>query len=341
VINLRYHIVSITAVFLALAIGLTLGTSFLDRVTVDNLESQLGEVERQVRQTEARNDDLASRVGAFEAHDTDLAAQLAEQLFAGQLAGVPVLVVTTQGTDDEVVAEAIRALSGAGASLAGTWVLTDRWDLAEDGDADRLAELLTLETRDLDRLRRNAAIRLSELLAASATTPEDGGAGVGLAGASEPPLVAGLVQAGFLEYQPVPGVAESRVLLPSAGTRTRYLVVSGRPEDDDAQRFAVRLLEELAADAIAPAVAAQGAVDLPDDASGDPPSEDARRTTFVGAIREGELDRGRITTVDNLDTAAGQAAVVLALRSLGAGPVGHFGVATGATRLLPAPAGAP
>ena len=46
----------------------------------------------------------------------------------------------------------------------------------------------------------------------------------------------------------------------------------------------------------------------------------------------------RITTVDNLDTAAGQAAVVLALRSLGVGPVGHFGVATGATRLLPAPA---
>jgi hypothetical protein len=338
VINLRYHIISITAVFLALGIGLTLGTSFLDRVTVDNLESQLGEVEREVRRTEAENRDLDRRVGAFETHDADLAAQLAEQLFAGQLAGVPVLVVTTQGTDEELVADAVRALSGSGAQLAGTWRLTDRWSLGEDGDVDTLAALLDLETRDVDRLRRNAAIQLSRLLAASAA-PVLEGEGTGSPPPAEPPLVAGLVQAGFVEYLPVPGVSDSRVLLP--GAAARYLVVSGRPRDDSAQGFAVRLLEELAADSVAPAVAAQGATDLPDDAAGDPPSEDERRTSFVGAIRDGELDRGRITTVDNLDTAAGQSAVVLALRTLVSGPVGHYGVATGATRLLPAPSTGP
>ena len=330
-INLRYHIVSITAVFLALGIGLTLGTSFLDRVTVDNLESQLSQVEREVRQTEARNGDLERSVAAFEAHDTDLAAQLPEQLFANQLAAVPVLVVTTKDTDDQLVANAVRAVSGAGASLAGTWVLTDRWELTEGGDVDALSRLLVLDTTDIARLRRNAAIRLSEVLTAAAAPAPDA---TQVAPPAEPELVAQLVQAGFLEYRPLQGVAEPRVLLPSAGTR--YLVVSGRPEDDEAQALALRLLEELAAEATAPAVAAQGAVDLPDRA-GDTPSEDERRTTFVGAIRSGEIDRERITTVDNLDTAAGQAAVVLALRSLGVAPVGHFGVATGATRLLPAP----
>ena len=40
-INLRYHIVSLTAVFLAIGIGLTLGSTFLDRATVDNLNGQL------------------------------------------------------------------------------------------------------------------------------------------------------------------------------------------------------------------------------------------------------------------------------------------------------------
>ncbi|HJR25372.1 MAG TPA: copper transporter, partial [Acidimicrobiales bacterium] len=283
-INLRYHIVSITAVFLALAIGLLLGTSLLERVTVDELKSQLDQVEREVRATEGEIGALRAEVGAFESQDADLAAQLAEQLFAGQLEGVPVLVLTTQGTDEELVADAVRAVSGAGAALAGTWRLTDRWDLAEEGDTDTLAGLLDLGTRDRDRLRRNAAIRLSELLGAAAAEAPDPTVQIAPPEATEPPFVFGLVQAGFVEYQPLQGVAESRVLLPGAGTR--YLVVSGRPADDSAQTFAVRLLEELAAESVAPAVAAQGAVELPDE-SGERPSEDVRRTTFVGAIRAG------------------------------------------------------
>jgi hypothetical protein len=333
VINLRYHIISITAVFLALGIGLTLGTSFLDRVTVDTLENQLGEVERQVRATRTQNDRLGGQVDAFEQRDSDLAAQLAEELFADQLTGMPVLVIATQGTDEELVADAVRALSGAGADLAGTWLLTERWQLAEDDDANALGELLGVDTRDVERLRRNAAIRVAELLGVASAPAAD--PTVEVPGPSEPPLMELLVQGGFVEYQPLPGASESKVLLPGAGAR--YLVVSGRPSDDGTQTFAIRLLEELSADAEAPAVAAQGAVDLPDDSTGSPPSEDERRTTFVGPLREGELDRVRITTIDHLDTAAGQAAVVLALGSLDAAAAGHFGVAPGATRLLPAP----
>ena len=40
-INLRYHIVSLIAVFLALGIGVAMGSTFLDRATVDNLNGQL------------------------------------------------------------------------------------------------------------------------------------------------------------------------------------------------------------------------------------------------------------------------------------------------------------
>jgi hypothetical protein len=36
-INLRYHIVSLTAVFLAIGIGLAFGSSFLDQATVDGI----------------------------------------------------------------------------------------------------------------------------------------------------------------------------------------------------------------------------------------------------------------------------------------------------------------
>ncbi len=40
-INFRYHVVSLTAVFLALAIGLVVGTAALNGPVVDGLDSQV------------------------------------------------------------------------------------------------------------------------------------------------------------------------------------------------------------------------------------------------------------------------------------------------------------
>ena len=40
-IKLRTHIISLTAVFLALGIGLMLGSTFLDRTFVDALDAQV------------------------------------------------------------------------------------------------------------------------------------------------------------------------------------------------------------------------------------------------------------------------------------------------------------
>ena len=44
-INLRYHIVSIVAVFLALGIGLALGSTFVDSILVNELKDQVDEFE--------------------------------------------------------------------------------------------------------------------------------------------------------------------------------------------------------------------------------------------------------------------------------------------------------
>jgi hypothetical protein len=335
VINLRYHIVSITAVFLALGIGLTLGSSFLDRVTVDNLESQLTEVEEQVRETRDDNRALNERKDRLEERDAALAAELPEQLFAGHLTGVPVLVVATRGTDEELVATAVEAIAASGAEVAGTWWLTDRWDLDDADEVNELGQLLELSSEDAVRLRRNSAIRLSELLLAASQPPPAEDSGIAGPEPSEPPLVASLAEAGFLDHEPLPGAADTRALLPGAGAR--YLVVSGSQPDDGSQAFATALLDELAAETVAPVVASQGAVSLPDDDQGRAASEDEQRSTFVGPLREGELTRVRISTTDHLDTAAGLAALVLALEDVGAGSVGHFGVAPGAARLLPEP----
>ena len=51
-INIRYHIVSITAVFLALGIGVAMGSTFLGKATVDQLKTQISKAEKRIDATE-------------------------------------------------------------------------------------------------------------------------------------------------------------------------------------------------------------------------------------------------------------------------------------------------
>lgn len=353
-VNLRYHIVSITAVFLALGIGLTLGSTFLDRVTVDTLKNQLDALEQQVGETSATNDELRSRLASLEDRDDSLAAELPERMLAGRLEDVPVLVLAAEGTDEALVDRTIGALSASGASVAGTWWLTDRWLLDDAEEVIELSDVLELSTDDADRLRRNSAIRLAAALddasepPAEPEVPEppvDPAAPVDPAlttttvpveeppaPPTEPELVAALEDAGFIDYRALPGSGDERVLLAADGVR--YVVVSDALPDTGPALFATALLDELAADDVAPAVAAQGATDLRD-AEDQPAPEAARRTTFVGPLRSGELTRDRVSTVDDLDTAAGLLAVVLAVEDVAVPRAGHYGVAPGAARLLP------
>ncbi len=113
-------------------------------------------------------------------------------------------------------------------------------------------------------------------------------------------------------------------------------MISGVDPASGAQAFASALIDEMAAEGPAPVVAAQ--IDVAVQEGDEPAPEDGRRTTFVGPIRDGELTRDRVSTVDDLDTAAGLAALVLAMEDLAVPIVGHYGIAPGA-QTTPARAG--
>ena len=349
-INLRYHIVSLTAVFLALGIGLTLGSTFLDRVTVDTLKNQLETVQARVDETEAANEALSSRAGAYEDRDRELVAELPERLVADHLTDVPVLLVATEGTDAGLVDQAMATLDGAGADVVGAWWFTARWRLDDPEEVADLGEVLDIRTDEVERLRRSGAIQLADTITAAMEAdpevPLDAPSVEGVdPGASatpvqeaapveptEPELAVALERAGFLDYTTAPGAGAERVLLPAEGLRV--VAVSGSDPTLGPQLIALSLLDELTADAAVPVVAAQGMVDVEDE-DGEAAAESVRRTTFVGPLREGELTQGRLSTVDNLDTAAGMAALVLTVDDAGDLRLGHFGVAPGASRLLP------
>ena len=61
-INLRYHIVSVVAVFLALGIGLALGSTFVDSILVNELEDQVNQLDvAQEEAVELKNQAIAER----------------------------------------------------------------------------------------------------------------------------------------------------------------------------------------------------------------------------------------------------------------------------------------
>lgn len=363
-INIRYHIISLTAVFLALGIGLTLGSSFLDRVTVDTLQRQLNTVEDQVRDTRSENSELRRRVGDRDDLDRTLADQLPERVLGDHLAEVPVLVIATDGTDEDLVDRAVAALTGGGAEVAGTWWVTDRWALEASSDQADLAAALGLSGGTADRLRRSASVRLADVLLAAATTapdPEDesaeedaaegGTAEEGIVdedapgqdpiedpdpavapeadAPSEPALAAELRRAGFLDYEVGPGTEGDEVLV--AGSSLRIVVVATDEPGSPAGDLVADLIAELARDGPVPLVVAQGP-------SGDADLDEVEaRTTFLGPLRDDDDLAARVSTLDALDTAAGMAGLVLAVDDLGSGTIGHYGLGPGASRLLPTP----
>lgn len=366
-INLRYHIVSLTAVFLAIGIGLTLGSTFLDRATVENLNGQLENLE-------TRLDERDERIGVLEDELTEaeaLQGALDEQgsgLLAGRLDEVPVVVVASAGVDQADVDGAVESLQTAGADVQGEWWMTERLLLAEQADIDDLAAVLEETSTDPARLRRLAIeglgreVQASQRLdagvdtAADAVVGDDEGAatddgavdpstgdievettdptdpgGSGDVDVEEPgdaeddvpaedSLVQGLVDAGFIVFEPVAGGPEA-LTLPDG---VRVVLVGGSPavpDDVFVQPFVDRLTR---------------GVDRPTRTVVTSALDDAAAVSeAVAAIRADDELRAVVSTVDRLDHFQGWMATVLAVEDLTDGTIGHYGLGEGAAALLP------
>src|SRR5688500_7875772 len=163
-INLRYHIVSITAVFLALGIGLAFGASFIDRATVTALEDNLNQIEQQNDDLEASNSDLRGQLDQAASIEEGLREQGLDQLVEGRLDGVPVLLLANEAADDGVVDATEAVLVAAGADLAGVLRVTDRFALDDQGELDDLRAVLSLPDAGPDQLLVAASRQVATIL---------------------------------------------------------------------------------------------------------------------------------------------------------------------------------
>jgi Copper transport outer membrane protein, MctB len=338
-INFRYHLVSLTAVFLALGVGLLLGTTFLDDVLEDQLRSDLEELEHDLDRAGERNSELRQQLDAFEDEAGGLDEQLGARLFDGQLLGQPVLVVAPRGIDEALVERVTTALDQADADVMGTWWLTDRLLLDDDDEVAQLAEALDLSTDDVGRLRNNMATQLADVLYGAIDLPATSdaagaGAAVGTgqaqpAAPAEPELLARLREAEFIDYD-VPDGEGDVVRLPASGLR--IVVVSGPDASVPLGDALMPVLSDLTSDEQPAPVVAVEPSRVPDEqVDGDDPPE-----RLVDVIRDdGDLSQ-YVSTVDDLDRVSGRVATVLALVDAqpGAPRIGHYGTEDG-TELLP------
>jgi len=335
VINLRYHIVSITAVFLALGIGLAFGASFIEAGTIGALEQNLGEIEEQNRDLQGTNAELRDAIAEAERVEEGLREQGLAQLVEDQLAGVPVLLLAADGVDDDVVGATEAALVAAGAELAGVLRVTDRVVLDDQGEVDDLRTVLGLPNGQPSQLRIALTRQVATILRRVGGPPSAVGE------AAPPTLLDDLLASGFLELDPADEPPDGFTLVPEAGVRIVAVTGTGASVDDELFLapvlrgvVGVELTEPQAQPPVVVAVEPT-APPIVDGAEPPPPS-------LVAQLRADEALRVRLSTVDDLDSFAGLTALILALGHGAEGQVGHYGLGEDAQSLLPpavAPAG--
>ena len=175
-INLRYHIVSIVAVFLALGIGLALGSTFVDSVLVSNLESQVNQLEEDTVAAVAERDAAVEAADVLRDEAAELEALGTPLLTSGRLGGRNVVIVAPDTVDRAAVDEMRDRVVASDAAFGGVLWFTNSFDLEDGPVRTALAEEFALAGDSVAAIQRALTFLMTQALFApeSAGTSRDG-----------------------------------------------------------------------------------------------------------------------------------------------------------------------
>ena len=314
-ISLRYHIVSLVAVFLALALGIVVGSTVLQEGTVSVLRATSDRVreesDRNSRENVALNQEV-SRLQSF-------GATVLPDLVRDRLKGRSVVLVDTDKVDSGMRDSVRKVLEDAGAEVDGQITFADeRLALGADSDRAAMGRLLAADAGAPEVLRGELVKRLAERLATPSAMPQDDNQR-----ASD--MLTGLQDADFLAdlklsrpmaagTDPFPRQGSIFVLL-GPGVATTAAVAP--------DAFLVPLADQVSTRASGPVAGAEAAA-VP------------RESSWVIALRDNRAVSRRVSGIDSVDKVYGQLALVQALQgSLLQLPPGQYGTKDGASGLLP------
>ncbi|WP_029432563.1 copper transporter [Blastococcus sp. URHD0036] len=299
-IDFRYHIVSLVAVFLAIALGIVIGTTALNGRVLDDLEDQVTGLQEDKRNLEDNTQALQARLDTGDLFEEAVGPALVEGTLAGSTV---VIVVDGEDVPDDTVEAVSLLVDQAGGTVTGTIRLTDAYsDPAKESELQsyvtgpgKPTSVTLPETDDTGELVASVLAQVLVVPPGDLPAPDS---------AELSSVLAGLSALDVLT-QESPSVQPAQYVV---------MLTAGVQEGDDAEeRLATQVELATALDA-----AGSGAV-----VSGDAAS--ARENGLVGVIRADPEVSALVSTVDNVESAAGRISTVLALSQEGEGTSGKYG----------------
>ncbi|MBG6103823.1 copper transporter [Micromonospora vinacea] len=308
-INFRYHVVSLTAVFLALAIGLVVGTAALNGPVADSLEGQVTGLRKDNQHWRQTVSNMEKQLALEE----EFAEEISQVVLPGTLAGRRVVVLSLPNGRDHTEG-VLKKLQLAGATITGQVDLQDKF-INPDNNSNLLELAVTAArpTAQTTGLPGNGhGVETSSALLASVLLDRAQGV-TPVSDADRRAVLAAYNNAGYL-------TTDSNKVTASAEA---VVVVSGQPyvdKDSDKRDESVVKIAEQFDRTGSIVVAGNGSVG----------------GNLVGVVRGDPVLAQTISTVDNANTVQGQVVTTLALvQQLTEKKAGQYGVGDNAPSLLP------
>ncbi|VBA57842.1 copper transporter [Mycobacterium attenuatum] len=310
-ISLRQHAISLAAVFLALAIGVVLGSGFFSDTLLSSLRNEKRDLAAQISGLNDQRNALNEKLSAANTFDTQVLGRIVHDALAGKT----VVIFRTPDAKDDDVAMVSKIVGQAGGSVTGTVSLTQ--EFVEANSAEKLRSVVNssilpagtqLSTKLVDQ-----GSQAGDLLGIAMLSP------VNPANPPAPPVddaqrdtvFAALRETGFITYQPADhfGVANTGIVITGGG-----LPADAGNQGVSVARFAAALAPH-----------GSGIVLAGRDGS----------STGSAAVAVTRADAGMaatVSTVDDVDAAPGRITAILALHDLiNGGHPAHYGTGHGAT----------
>ena len=307
-INFRFHIVSLIAVFLAMGLGILVGSTVVDQVVVDRLDREIRDVSHESNQVKSDNSRLGDQVSKL----NDFVQKSSQYAAQDRLDGVPVAIVAEKGVDGSAVSSLLSTVKASGAVVPGVFWLTDKWRLDSPKDLRALENAAHI-SGNIAAVRTSALRELANQFATPATCTRSG-----------PSAVDSLRAAGFVDF--TDGKKSSLDTFPLR--QARILYVTGTDSHLGAT--------DTMLDTVQGALARDSSVVVGEvyDANSRDPSA-PKRGAMVETVRGDPSLADNVSTLDDVELAQGPLTAVLALQQIGQGIVGHYGYGSGAHDPIP------
>ena len=309
-ISLRQHAFSLAAVFLALAVGVVLGSGFLSDTLLSSLRDEKRDLYSQINGLNDQKNVLNEKLSAANNFDNQLVGRIVHDTLAGK----SIVVFRTPDAKDDDVAAVSKIAGQAGATVTGTVSLTQ--EFVDANSAEKLRTVVNssvlpagqqLSTKLVDQgSQAGDLLGIALLINANPATPP-------VDDTARETVLAALRDTGFVTYQPSDHM----------GAANAALIVTGGALPQDAGNQGVSVARFSAA--LAPH--GSGTVLAGRDGS----------ATGGAAVAVARADAGinsAISTVDDVDAAPGRITAILGLHDLvNGGHVGQYGTGHGATSI--------